>query len=72
MKKLFLLVTAMAFLVSGSLAMARDTTWESLRQQEKQQQIEQKKTDAQLKAAENAAKADTTKAKAETGDKSAK
>lgn len=72
MKKLFLLVTAMAFLVSGSLAMARDTTWESLRQQEKQQHAEQKKIDAQLKAAENAAKADTTKAKAEAGDKSAK
>lgn len=72
MKKLLLLVTAMAFLASGPFALARDTTWESLRQQEKQQQAEQKKIDAQLKAAENAAKADTTKAKAETGDKSAK
>jgi hemolysin activation/secretion protein len=70
MKRLILLVTAMAFLVSGSLAMARDTSWESLRQQEKQQQIEQKKIEAQLKAAENASKADTAKAKAETGDRS--
>jgi hypothetical protein len=72
MKKLILLVTAMAFLVSGSLAMARDTTWESLRQQEKQQQAEQKKINAQLKAAENASKGDATTTKAETGDKSAK
>jgi len=70
MKKLILLVTAMAFLVSGSLAMARDTTWESLRQQEKQQQAEQKKINAQLKAAENASKGDVANTKAETGDKS--
>jgi hypothetical protein len=62
----------MVFLVSGSLAMARDTTWESLRQQEKQQQAEQKKIDAQLKAAENASTGDAAKTKAETGDKSSK
>jgi hypothetical protein len=70
MKRLLFLVTAMAFLVSGSLAIARDTTWESLRQQEKQQLAEQKKIDAQLKAAENASKGDVAKTKAETGDKS--
>jgi len=72
MKRLVLLVTAVAFLVSGSLAMARDTNWESLKQQEKQQQAEQKKIDAQLKAAENVSKGDVAKTKGETGDKSSK
>ena len=50
MKKMFFLVTAMAFLASGTLAMARDVTWDSLRQQWNQQQGEQKKQNAKFKA----------------------
>ncbi len=73
MKRLILLVTAMAFLASGSLAMARrDANREALNQQWKQQQVEQKKIDEQLKAAENASTGDAAKTKAETGDKSPK
>lgn len=53
MKKMVLLVTAMAFLATGSLAMARrDANRDALQQQWKQQLAEQKKIDAQLKAGE--------------------
>jgi len=51
--------------MASGLVIAGDTTWESLRQQDKQQQGEQEKIDAQLKAAEGVFKTDTVKRKTE-------
>ena len=73
MKKLVLVVTAMAFLASGSLAVARrDANRDALQQQWKQQQQEQKKIDAQFKAFDSASKTQTGNPKAEGTGKSEK
>jgi hypothetical protein len=65
MKKMVFLVTAIAFLASASLAMARETNRESLNQQWTVVQAEQKKLNDQFKALDSAAKpqADNPKAK---------
>jgi hypothetical protein len=65
MKKMVFLVTAMAFLASGSLAIAVDANWNGLNQQWTSVQAEQKKLNDQFKALDSAAKpqADNPKAK---------
>jgi uncharacterized protein YxeA len=56
MKKMIMLVTAMAFLASGSLALARDVNRDSLSAQWQLAQAEKKKQDEQFKALDSAAK----------------
>jgi outer membrane biogenesis lipoprotein LolB len=73
MKRLLFLVTAMAFLASGSIAVARrDANRDALQQQWKQQQQEQKKIDAQFKAIEADAKAAIAEPKMKSADKPTK
>jgi hypothetical protein len=71
MKKMVLLVTAIAFLASASLVMARETNRESLNQQWAVVQAEQKKLNDQFKALDSTAKpqADNPKAKAKAKKK---
>ena len=56
MKKMILLATVMAFLASGSLALAKDVTRDTLSAQWKLAQSEKKKQDEQFKALDSATK----------------
>lgn len=71
MKKMVMLLIAMALMVPSSFVAARGTNSDTLWQQWKEQQAEQKKLDAQFKAVEADAKTVMTEPKAKSADKPA-